>query len=355
MRVIVIGAGIIGASIAYHLSARGAKVTVLDRGQPAAGATSKSFSWINAHHADRPDYLALREASIAAHHALEAELGDVLCLRWGGSLAWEADDDALSAVEEARKAQGYPVRFIDAEEFASLEPRVADPPERALHASNEGALDPVAATHALLDAAADNGAKLVLGCEISGFAADGGRIRGVTTAFGQMASDLVVLAVGTAAAPFLEQAGLHLPMDNRDGLIVHTRPVARVLSHLILSPEIHFRQETDGRIVIGEDFTGRTVDEDPVAMAERLMGLLRQRLPDVADLEIGAVMIGTRPEPLDGYPAVGAMRDTDGLYVAAMHSGVTLAPIIGRLAAQEILGEESALLLEPFRPTRFNQ
>ena len=355
MHIIVVGAGIVGASIAYHLASGGARVTVLDRSQPASGATSKSFSWINAHHTDRVDYLALRMASISAHHDLEAVLGDALCQRWGGSLAWELDESALASFAEERRAQGYPVRMIDAGEFARLEPHVANAPRQALLSECEGALDPVAATHAMLQAAASHGAKLLYGCEVTGLARTGDEIRGVITPFGEMIADRVVLAAGTEAEPLLDAAGIRLPMDNRDGLIVHTRPMDRILNHLILSPEIHFRQETDGRIVIGEDFSGRTVDEDPVGLAERLLALLRARLPDVAGLEIGNIVIGTRPEPADGYPAVGTPRDAEGLYVASMHSGVTLAPIIGRLAVQELLEGKTATLLEPFRPTRFNR
>ena len=292
---------------------------------------------------------------MAAHHELERALGEALHMRWGGSLAWELEGDGLTSFAEECTARGYPVRIIGAEEFARLEPHVADVPDQALLSESEGALNPVAATQALLQAASGRGARVLFGCEINGFRRNGGSLRGLRTSFGEITADRVVLAAGTATAPLLETEGLHLPMDNRDGLIVHTRPLKRVLEHLILSPEIHFRQETDGRIVIGEDFSGRTVDEDPNEMAERLLRLLKRRLPELSEFEIGAVMVGTRPEPLDGYPAVGFMRDTDWLYVASMHSGITLAPIIGKLAAAEISGDDAAALLEPFRPTRFNQ
>lgn len=355
MHVAVIGAGIVGASIAYHLARRGADVTVLDRALAGGGATAKSFSWINAHETQSRAYFDLRMASIEAYHTLAQDLGDDMGLRWGGSLAWENDDDDLAALADRLGVFGYPARIIDAEAFSELEPQVADAPARAVHSECEGALNPVAATDALMRAAARHGARHFLGCEVLGVETSGTRITGVKTGFGVVAADHVVVAAGIEAADVLATAGLNLPMDNRGGLVVHTAPVAPVLDHLILAPEIHFRQEADGRILVVEDFTGLIAGDDPVALAADLLKRLKQRLPRIEGLEIGTVMLGMRPVPLDGYPAVGHMRGVDGLYLASMHSGITLAPIIGELAAGEILDGEPAGLLEPFRPTRFNR
>ncbi len=90
-RVIVIGAGIVGAAIAYQLSKRGCQVTVLDKIGPAAQASGNSFAWINASWSDRPDsYFTLRTHSLNEYHRLSSELN--FPIRWGGALEWYHDD-----------------------------------------------------------------------------------------------------------------------------------------------------------------------------------------------------------------------------------------------------------------------
>ena len=99
--VIVIGAGIVGASIAWNLSKRGCDVLVLDRSGPAAQASGNSFAWINASWFDQPDsYFALRTASLNEYHRLSAELD--IPIRWGGSLEWyhtaEAQEEMAAGI-----------------------------------------------------------------------------------------------------------------------------------------------------------------------------------------------------------------------------------------------------------------
>ena len=88
-RIVVVGAGIIGASIAYHLVKRGAKVVIVDAVRPGAGATEKSFGWINATFSKRPRaYFDLNQLGLAGWRRLETELGGELKVQWGGSVAW---------------------------------------------------------------------------------------------------------------------------------------------------------------------------------------------------------------------------------------------------------------------------
>src|SRR5258708_22389928 len=87
--IVIAGAGIIGASIAYHLAKRGARVTVVEAAQPGAGATGKSFGWMNATFSKTPrSYFELNRLGIAGWRRLQRELDDELQVQWGGSVAW---------------------------------------------------------------------------------------------------------------------------------------------------------------------------------------------------------------------------------------------------------------------------
>ncbi|MCH2466277.1 MAG: FAD-binding oxidoreductase, partial [Gemmatimonadetes bacterium] len=125
-RVVVVGSGIVGSSIAYHLARRGAEVTVCEKEAPASGATSKSFAWINASAGKQPyHYYRLNRLSALAYRHLEAEVGGELQVQWGGSLEWaeEAEDARTLRRNVARQqAWGHPIDLIGEDDFNALEP-----------------------------------------------------------------------------------------------------------------------------------------------------------------------------------------------------------------------------------------
>ena len=353
-RIIVIGAGIVGAAIAWHLAKRGAAVTVLEQASPAGGASGGSFGWINANFSGSPAYFALRRAALEEYRT-PARAGLDIDLQCDGGLWWEYESGAFDRHYQMLAGYGYPVDNIDAAQFAALEPGVAAPPAQCLYARMENAVDAEACTETFLKAAKQHGTKVKSNCRATGFLFDRVKVSGVKTPGGVMATDKVVVAAGAAAQSLLAGAGIALPMDNGDGLIIHTKPVERVVRHLIFAPEIHFWQRTDGVIVAGETFSGDKPGSDSATLARGILRRLRRILPRVRELETDRVITGTRPMPADGFPAVGAPAGVQGLYVASMHSGVTLAPLIGRLAAAEILENQPAELLAPFRLSRFGR
>lgn len=359
MKIIVIGAGVIGASIAYNLALKGHTVTVIEQNLPASGATSKSFSWINANLAETAEYYRLRKVAIEEYKSLPERLNDDIGLRWGGSLWWEDGRDDLTEDLKQHEQFGYKTEIIDTAAFSALEPHVADPPAACIHASEEAAVEPLLLTQALLNAAANLGAEILIGCTVTGLIRENNRFTGVDTSIGRKNADIVVVASGAWTESLLASAGIRLPMDNRTGLIIHTNPVEQVLNHLVLSPEINFRQEKDGRIIVAEIFSGGSLhgnklSADPLELAGLIVDKLKKRLPGVAGLSPARVMVGYRPVPVDGFPAIGMPQEGDGLYIATMHSGITLGPAVGRLVAEEISGNDQSDLLHPYRPTRFN-
>lgn len=354
MKIVVIGAGIIGASIAYALTRKGATVTVLEQAQPASAATSKSFAWINASSAEDPNYFRLRIAAMKEHRRLCTELGLDTVFRWHGGLWWEEEGDALDRHAASLTGLGYEIDMLDRSAFGALEPHVANPPARCIHTLMEGAADPVGLTRALLSAAVANGAAVLSGCRAMALLRNGPAISGVETTAGRFAADLVVLAGGVWTGDLLADAGMRLPMANSPGLILHTEPVAPVVDHLILAPEIHFWQKPDGAIIAGDDYGGGGLGEDPVGLAQKVLAKVQARLPGIGPLKPADILLGLRPMPMDGFPAIGTPAGGEGLYIASMHSGITLGPLVGRLAAAEILEGTRSDLLAPYQASRFN-
>lgn len=356
-QVIVVGGGIIGASIAYHLARGGAQVTVLEKSNPASGASSKSFGWINAKAANTQSYYTLRRNAIYAYLELCETVKMDTAVKWDGSLWWEDEGQTLVNQSNILDEYGYEAKIIDTDQFIELEPNVANPPDKCILGQIEGAADGAEMVRLLLIEAAKHGAHIVAGCEVSDFIRQGTQITGVNTNVGAMYADKVVVATGVATQDMLSRLDINLPMENKTGVIVHTLPIEPVVNHLILSPDIHFRQDISGKIILGEIFSGgglnESASESPVDFAQKMLARLQARLPDVKNLVVDRIMVGKRPVPLDGFPAIGVPNGVSGIYVAVMHSGITLAPLVGKLVAQEIIEGQVSDLLTEFRPTRF--
>ena len=349
-RIVVIGAGIVGASIAYHLARRGAAVTVLDRGQPAGEATAKSFAWINATWGNPLPYFRLRCLSMGEYRRLEDELDGALGVAWRGCLIWDLPDHELEDFASRHAAWGYDVRLVERAEIAALEPGLVAPPARAAYAAGDGTIEPVAATKALLAAAAAAGAAIRPDTEAIDLAAGGG-VRVVTGA-GTLEADCCVLAAGAATAALCAKVGVALPMRPTPGLLAHSTPAPPLLRHVVQAPGLHMKQERS-RIVVGEDFAGGTAPDDIEAEGRRLLALVGRHLRGADALELETVTVGMRPMPEDGRPVLGFAPEAPGVYLATMHSGITLAPAVGRFAAMEILDGARVEMLEPYRPERF--
>lgn len=351
--VAIIGAGIIGAAIAHRLAKSGARVTILDAGPPAAQASGASFGWLNASYFATQAHHHLRAASLRAHHALDLEL-DTGTL-WQGCLWWEETGAARYAFAEHLAQLGYPVQPVARADFQAMEPAIANPPDRALYFPGEGAVDAAHLTRALLAAAARHGAQVWLGCAALGLAGTPSRVTGVATAQGPLGADQVILAAGCASPGLLAPLGLALPMLQRPGLMLRTRPVARLIHHILVTPGQELRQTPQGHLIAPaaashQSDSAETIDALPGDLAQAALARLRALLPGT-DLQLEHVACAFRPVPADGLPVVGA-AGPDGLYVAVMHSGVTLAPLIADLVAAEVLAGQVATLLADFRPGR---
>jgi len=355
-KVAIVGAGIIGAAIARDLARAGAEVTLFEGDRPATQASGRSFGWINASYFANEDHFRLRAAGMVAFHRLTAH-HPKMAVRWPGCLWWEEQGDALDQMSDKLENLGYPVEKLTQKTIRTRVPHLASAPEKALFFPAEGAAETGQLTRQLLDVACDAGARLVTGCKVNAITEIGGRVRGVECDLGRMAADFVVVAAGNGSAALMQRQGVLLPMLRRPGALMYTRPVPPVLPHIMVSPELEFRQDPSGRILAPYSASHQADNSEhlasmPATMAEDTITRLRRLLPDI-DLIWDSITVAMRPVPGDGLPAVGACGP-DGLYLATMHSGITLAALMGELVSREILNGETEPLLAPFRPERFN-
>jgi glycine/D-amino acid oxidase-like deaminating enzyme len=370
LRVGVIGGGIVGASIAYHLSEAGARVTLFEKAQPASGATQNSFAWVNAF-ASEPAYRALRLQSMLAYHDLDRHLN--LGMIWGGYTRWAGDAGQLPSLRESvaqMAATPYPVRAIDAAELVAMTPGLTPGPvAEAFFSQIDGHLNPVAVTRRLVDASRQRGASVLLHCEVHGLNLRNGAVRGVKTNQGYHPLERLVVAAGVDTPGVLAMAGFDLELRHAPGILAHSRPTAVKTPIIYDAPgNLSFKQMADGRIVgtdayeppdtdAHRDIRVRTMafpDEALRAMhGTRILGKIAQVLPAAREVTLDQLTLGFRPMPLDELPVVGAIPGVPGLYVVVTHSGVTLAPILGRYATQELMTDALVAPLAPFRPERF--
>ncbi len=350
--VIVIGSGIVGASIAYHLALRGAEVTVLDADDLGGIATAASWAWINATAGNPEPYARLRMRSMQMWHRLGTAL-PALDVRWTGGLTWDLPAADLHAFCDEHVSWGYPVRIVDRAEAARLEPGLADPPGIAAHVEVEGSVEPRQAARTLLSDAVMRGATVLPRTLAEGLSISAGRVRAVRTSAGTIPADETVVAAGVATSGLLAATGQSLPLDTPPGLLVWTLPARPILKGLVMSPDLHMRQRRDGALVAGADFGGSDPGDDATAAAQACFSRMQAMLKSGENLRYDRYTVGSRPTPSDGYPAVGRTPGLAGLYVAVMHSGVTLAPAIGRFVADEIMDGRRDAMLEPYGLERF--
>jgi glycine/D-amino acid oxidase-like deaminating enzyme len=341
-RIVVIGAGIVGASLAYHLASKGTQVTVIEAGGIASGVTGTSFAWINTSCAGPDPIAALRGGAIAAYRQLETQVPG-LTVRWHGALSYGTQDGRVSSESV----------LIDRSRIARLEPHLRQPPEQALYEPEQGAIDAVAATHALLAAARALGATVLTHTPVLGFAVQNAKVTGVATAAGVIEADMVVLAAGTGTASLAAQLGVDLPIHASPAIFLRYQAPPGLVRGIISSHAMEVRQAEDGTMLAAEDYLDDAPENQPAAMALRTASAIRNELAGAEAMVPEFAGIGLRPMPLDGVPIIGYLPQVSGVYVCAMHPGVMLAAIVGQLASGEIVDGQPAPALEACRPARF--
>jgi glycine/D-amino acid oxidase-like deaminating enzyme len=369
-RVGVIGGGIVGASIAMHLAREGAEVLLFEKSAPAQGATQNSFAWVNAF-VDDTHYRALRLESLDRYRTLDRSLS--LNMVWGGYLDWAstaAEADQVRANAQQLAGSPYPTRAVTAEEIAKLDPRVTPGQiTSAIYSAIDAHLDPVYVTQRFLADAARAGARVLYPCEVAALDVRAGHLTGVVTSQGRFPLDRLVVAAGVDTPRILAMAGFPLTLKHAPGILAHSTSLPALSRMVHDAPGgVSFKQMSDGSVV-GTDAPSPPdtpahqgirahVESFPSAAlrdehGNRILRKIGRFLPGAQDAPLERLTLGFRPMPSDELPVMGALPTLPEIHVAVTHSGVTLAPIVGRLTAAEVLHGSRVDLFAPYRPERF--
>ena len=350
--VVVVGGGVIGLSCAWRLARRGARVAVVERGEPGCGATRVAAGMlapVGELSFGEPELLELTLAAARAYPAFVADLEDASGMGTGyeqvGALHVALDRDEASQLRRVHDLQcslELEAEWLPPRRCRELEPGLTPSFHGGVSAPGEAAVDPRMLTLALLAALRAEGAEVRTGTEVVDGIFEGDRLAGVevrqATGTDLLRAETVVLANGAwsgatewlpehARPPVRPVKGQVLELRRRDG-----EPPAR---HILASERVYLVPRGDGRLIVGA-----TVEEmgyDTAVTAGGVHELLREAyrlLPDVAEMELVDAIAGLRPGTPNNLPIVGPGAIA-GLVLATGHfrNGILLAPLAAEAVA----------------------
>jgi glycine/D-amino acid oxidase-like deaminating enzyme len=366
--VVVVGGGANGTSTAFHLTLLGARnVVLLERRQLAAGATGKSGALVRMHYTNEAESrLALESLKVFRN------FGEIV----GGDCGFEgvgfvqlvghAHADALARNVARQRRLGIATSAITTAELREILPGCAvDDVGAAAWEADSGFADPAATAFAFAEAARNRGATVETGVEVWRVLTDGGRVTGVETSAGRIATPCVVIAPGAWAATLLAPLGLDYGLTpHRVQVSIFRWPAGFTQRHPAVIDAIHkawWRPEGQASTLIGvelgvghgdPDTFDESVDEPYVASCRAALGA---RWPRLAHGPMRGGWAGMIMMSLDGRPIIDRLGP-DGLWGMLGDSGTSFktSPAIGRCLAEWIVtGKPVTADLHPFRASRF--
>lgn len=381
--VIVVGGGVIGASVAYQLAKRGKKVILTEKHDHASGASGSCDTGIFLQSKNAGIHLRLALASAELFKGLREELDrDIEYHVKGGMILIETAAE-LKIMEDfvARQKQtGLQVEIIDRKEASRMQRGLAEHLVATTYSPQDGGVNPIELNLGFAKAASKLGTEILLETEVTGFIMNGGRVEGIETAQGPIYAPIVVNAAGAWAPIIGEMVGLHLPIKPRRGQIMITEPVAPYIAKGMLSASyivakfnadklkeskskavqlgvgLSLSQTKKGNILIGatREFVGYDVRNTHEGIQAILKNAIRL-VPGLGSIHIIRTMGGVRPYTPDGLPLVGYVNNLEGYFMSAGHEGdgIALSPVTGKIVADMIVDGKTFMDVSALDPNRF--
>jgi sarcosine oxidase, subunit beta len=358
--IVIIGAGIVGSSIAYHLTAAGCcNLIVLEReSHLGRGSTGKSMGGVRAQFST-PVNIQMSLYSIPFYASFEERLGHPADYRPQGYL-FVATSDAhlkyLRANYERQVAMGLKtVRLVEAAEITGMFPQLrADDIVGGSFCTTDGFVDPYSAMNGLMQNACEHGAKLIKDAEVTAIERDQLGISAIVSTKGTISTRAVVNAAGPWAAAIARMVGVDLPVEPLRRMLVPTEPFdqfPRTAPMIIdMSNGFHFRPENLGFLLAWndpEETPGYKTHFEP-SFIEKILTRAADRVPVFENLAVNPkrAWAGLYEMTPDHHPILGEVPDVPGFYLANGFSGhgVMHAPATGKILSDLILDSRTDLI-----------
>ena len=364
MKVLVVGAGIIGCSVAFELARAGCGVTLVERSTPGAEASGAAAGILSALADGRvTHYSRLALASWRLFPSVAADLRertgiDVEYVTRGSIFPLASASDVRRAEARSRLAWNHElgIEAWDAADLRSREPALSREIRGAMFVRGEHWVNNQRLVVAYAQAALGAGVLIRAGSAVTRVIVEDGQARGVIANGERLEADRVVMTAGAWTDELAASFGARLPVEPRRGQMVALAHVPPVLTHCIRGEHVYLVPRPSGELLVGA--TVERVGFQRAVTASGVAGLLSRAIelvPEVAELPISRTWCGFRPWAADGLPVLGPWPGVENLLVATAHfrNGILLAPITARLVTAWLLEGRPSLAIDDFLPDRF--
>ena len=375
--VVIIGGGVIGSSVAYHLSKRKMQVLVLEKKGLVSGTSSACDGLIYLQSKKPGPHLKLAMESRKRFDSLQEELGtDIEFRSRGGMIVVETQEEleAMRLFLEEQQETGLEVTLLGTKEARELEPSLSEGVLGCTYSPLDGQVNPIALGLAFLQGAKAQGAKIYPFTGVTGFSRKNHHLVGVKTNRGNVDTRVVVNAAGVHANEIGKMIDVEIPIRPRRGQILVTEALPPLLTRGLLSAKylaakynpflegsrelgISIEQTKSGGFLLGStrEFVG--FDRRTTWNAMKRIAFQTSRIiPALQHLRVIRTFSGLRPSTPDGLPILGPVHNVEGLFMAAGHEGdgIALSPITGQILAEWIAEGRPSIDVSDFSLERFS-
>lgn len=371
--VVVVGGGLLGSAMAYHLARRGVRTLLLEAGDLAGGASGANFGNIQVQDAEFGLSMELTLRGRQSCAGLEEELGRDIGFRQSGSVLLienERQWHTLAARAESLQAAGVPSQLLEREEACRLVPGLnPDSIVGALFHAEEGMVDPVKLVHAYVRRGMEYGLEVWTHTPATAVRVERGRAAGVETRRGRTAAGQVVLAAGAWARALAATAGVDIPLRWVHGQALATERLPALIPHALSSAAFFEQTEESGEMAVGFCMRQRPEGNFLIGEAAQVTPALPREvtagaLPAIAGEAVRRFPILRQRRVLRGWavpvaftddrrPLLGYVDGVEGLLAATgLKSTIVLTPVVGELVADMVMGRPVDPRLAEFAPSR---
>lgn len=354
--IIIIGGGIVGASFAYHASQyKINKITILSDALPGdqKQATSNSWGWINGYSQNDKVYADFRLANLEYWPKL-IEKVENLKYTSKGAFFWDLDENTLSQTIIEHQNWGHSVDSVSQAKLRDFLPKLQKIPFKAGFGKNDLAIEGAKTASELIKASGSE----IKNIKVTELICKNNHVTGVKAENEIVHADEIIIAAGLGTPDLLSSININFDMLSSLGLLAFTKPLPHLLNYPITGKGFHARQDDQGRLIIGGKFDEDFSKEKNIKQAaQKLVQDMASRLNYKDEMILDHFTLGNRPLPLDGRPKIGRLKnkigeEVKGIYLAVMHSGITNAPLAGKLGMAEIINDERHSLISDFIPQK---